>query len=164
VKTYTERNAGSDRVVMLDAFTITRHGGSATGGAIWQVHSLTPWARDMMADPRAEEIRAANRGIVLSGPDSGRLPTIQFGYGLGFERRGDAADFLRELERVAERYTPRSTTYASRMVRELLDAGPNEGEDFYRLKVAGPLPPHGGTTWLNVTPAQLATIERILEA
>jgi hypothetical protein len=159
MKTYTERGAGSDRVVMLDAFTITDHRATHSSNVGWHVHSLTPWARDMMADPRAEEIRKANRGVVLAGRDSGRLPTIQFGYGLGFERRGDAVDFLRDLERVAERYRG-EPTYESKQVRGALDVGLSA----YRLKIGASGAGEGDTHWLSITPAQLAAIERILEA
>lgn len=43
-------------------------------------------------------------------------------------------------------------------LRELLEAGPFPGEDFYRLKVTG----NGETHWMNVSPDQLAAIARVL--
>lgn len=50
--------------------------------------------------------------------------------------------------------------YAAQLVREQLDAGPHEGEDFFRAKFTGA----GETKWFNVTPGQLAEIAAILEA
>jgi hypothetical protein len=53
----------------------------------------------------------------------------------------------------------RSETYASRMLRELRDAGTQPDEDFFRMKVTG----NGETKWFNVTPAQMDALIRVFE-
>lgn len=50
-------------------------------------------------------------------------------------------------------------TYASELLRELLERGPHEGEDFYRVKATGA----GETKWFNVAPEQLEAIAGILD-
>lgn len=42
-------------------------------------------------------------------------------------------------------------------IRRLLDAGPSEGEDFFRLKLTG----HGETQWMNVTPERMEAIAAV---
>jgi hypothetical protein len=49
-------------------------------------------------------------------------------------------------------------TYAASQLQALLENGPYEGENFYRLKVTG----NGATTWVNISPEQLAAIVAIL--
>lgn len=51
------------------------------------------------------------------------------------------------------------SAYAAQQVRRVLAAGPNEGEDFFRLKVSGDLASHH----VNVTPEQLSAIADILD-
>lgn len=53
----------------------------------------------------------------------------------------------------------RHETYASRLLRELRDAGTSPGEDFFRMKMTG----HGSTNWFNVTPAQMDALIRVFE-
>lgn len=53
----------------------------------------------------------------------------------------------------------RHETYASRMLREIRDAGTQPDEDFFRMKVTG----NGETKWFNVTPAQLDALIPIFE-
>lgn len=53
----------------------------------------------------------------------------------------------------------RHETYASRMLRELRDAGTQPDEDFYRMKVTG----NGESKWFNITPAQLDALIPIFE-
>jgi hypothetical protein len=87
---------GSDVVASFDAFKVTRH----SDGARWRVESLAPWARDMLDHAEVFGIAQSNRGWPLK-PASLRADTV-FSHGLGFDRRGDAVDFLRELERAAD--------------------------------------------------------------
>lgn len=102
-------NGGSDLSVSFDAFKVTRWENSDgartfTESTRWHVEALTPWARAMLADRRCFGIATANRAVVLSSPDprhAGQMPSEQFGYGLGFERRKDALSFLSELEDAA---------------------------------------------------------------
>lgn len=91
-----------DHAVSFDAFKVSRRGGKTT---IWEVHSLTPWAAAMLRDSRVFGIAQSNGAIVLGSPDTGAMPPTQFQYGLGFTRRGDAIDFLRDVEKMAERWS-----------------------------------------------------------
>lgn len=50
------------------------------------------------------------------------------------------------------------SAYAADEIRRLLANGTQPDEDFYRLKVTG----YGATNWVNVTPAQLASIATLL--
>lgn len=95
-------DGAGDHAVSFDAFKVSRHGGKTPH---WEVHSLTPWAAAMLREPGAETARAASRGIILTGPSSGALPPTQFQFGLGFTRRGDAIDFLRDIEKMTERWS-----------------------------------------------------------
>lgn len=47
-------------------------------------------------------------------------------------------------------------SYASSEILRALDAGPAEGEDFYRLKL-------GGSNWVNVTHEQAIAIALVLD-
>lgn len=49
-------------------------------------------------------------------------------------------------------------TYAATEIQGLLKRGPHAGEDFFRMKVTG----NGETRWVNITPAQLASIGAVL--
>lgn len=101
---HNHSQGGSDLVVSLDAFKITRHGVGGEHGeaARWRLHALAgaSFAAAMLCDPRAFGIAQSHGAVVLKGMDSGELPPTQFQYGLGFERRQDALAFLRELEAV----------------------------------------------------------------
>jgi hypothetical protein len=50
-------------------------------------------------------------------------------------------------------------TYAASMIRELIQRGPSDGDDFYRMKATG----NGETKWFNVSTAQLEAIAKILD-
>lgn len=50
--------------------------------------------------------------------------------------------------------------YAADQLRQILIAGPSEGEDFFRLQVSG----NGSSNHVNITPDQLKLIARILDA
>lgn len=93
----------SDHVVSFDAFKVSRHGGDRSPR--WEVHSLTPWAAAMLRESRVFGIAQSNGAIVLGSPDTGAMPPTQFQFGLGFTRRGDAIDFLRDIEKMTERWS-----------------------------------------------------------
>lgn len=88
-------------------------------------------------------------------------------YARGELRANSSADTLnglKELEQHGlavwseERRRWLSPSYAVAMLRELLLAGPYEGEDFFRVKATG----NGETKWFNVSPEKLAKIADVL--
>lgn len=85
---HNHSDGGSDLVVSLDAFKVTKHPAMPMP---WEVHALVPWARDMMTTGATAVIMYENSGEVIGGADGNTL-------GLKFERRSDALAFLRELE------------------------------------------------------------------
>lgn len=100
---HTHADGPGDHVVSFDAFKVSRYADHPR----YRVEALVPWARAMLADPRALGVATSYRAIVLGSRDPdklGKLPRIQFGYGLGFERRKDALSFLGEIESMAERW------------------------------------------------------------
>jgi hypothetical protein len=55
--------------------------------------------------------------------------------------------------------TRSSESYATSMLRDLLEAGPQPDEDFFRMKAMG----NGQTHWFNISPAQLEAIAALLD-
>lgn len=100
MKTYSD---GSDLVVALDAFKITRHGVDPVYGETtrWRVIPLTPWARDLL---RQIDAHAIGDGMAIANCPDGFITPARgdLDQGVGFERRKDALMFIATIERSYE--------------------------------------------------------------
>jgi hypothetical protein len=86
---------GSDLVVSLDAFKVTRPGVLDHGDAgRWKVNALYSWSQEML-------IRYAGKLNPKDYPIWVREGASQRIVGARFERRVDALEFLREVERLS---------------------------------------------------------------
>jgi hypothetical protein len=93
---------GQDVVAALDAFKIIRHGGAGSA-ARWEVHALTPWARDMMASAGAYRTMIGEGGGPTRALNDAASDTIAQ-MGVSFSRKRDAESFCKALENMAERW------------------------------------------------------------
>jgi hypothetical protein len=98
-ETRARRDSAGDVVVSLDAFKITRAGITPEHGdaARWQVHSLNPWAQELLIQ-HANALTPKTSPIWLRGRNERII-------GAGFERRKDALSFLEDVAQAAARWS-----------------------------------------------------------
>ena len=84
----TKRDSDTDVVASFDAFKVSKHGNDKQGFR-WEVSPLHKWAQAFLRSRGVRKLIRDNRGSFYSSPITS----------VSFQRRNDALDFLRDLEK-----------------------------------------------------------------